>query len=280
MSQFKNIFSLGGGNKLTHDNVTQKTPQKTEKNKEIETTKSKTYGLFENKILTDRKKTETPTLSQSTGKIDTERKLSDGNITPKKFSLSLNGFLTSRKQKHRSMKDLAKTEGVDAETMYKGYVFLYEDAMRQKKVKQLFGKYLKEIHNEEQFMFLEEVEKFKLMIKKSEKERYNKAKDIISRFIVVFAEHELNISNEQRKDIIEKFDNLTPNTCPTNLFDELFSDIHMSLKIDSFKRFVQSKLFRDFCDNCDEKEFSTFAQKYQKENSMRVFQEINEEIKE
>lgn len=279
MSQFKNLFSLGGTNKLSHDTINSKPSKSGEKNKEIDSGKSKTYGLFEKKILTDRREsTETPHYSSSTGRIDTERKNSEPLVVQKKFSISLNGFLTSRKTKARSMKDLAKVEGVDPETMYKGYVFMYEDAMKQKKVKQLFAKYLKDIHNEEQFLFLEEVEKYKLMMKKSDKERYNKAKDIISRFIVVFAENEINISNDQRKEIVEKFDkHSSTNSTSINLFDELYSDIHLSLKIDSFKRFVQSKLFKDFCDTCDQELFLSFAQKYEKENSVRIFKEIEEE---
>jgi hypothetical protein len=265
MDGFKNLFGINHKTaKITVIPQSAPEPQTDKHDTKELSNKSKTYGLFENKVNTSRTGSFIDPKQSELTPQSARAKTPESTDSIKKIGSAFSGFLTARtKKRTESMKHIAAQEGIDSETLYKGYGFSYEDAMKVKQVKQLFGKFLHEVHNEEQFLFLEEVDKYKSMFKKTDKERYNKAKDIISRFIAVFAENEINLSNSQRKDIVAKFDDCSVTHCYISVFDDLNSDVNMMLKVDSFKRFVQSKLFRDFCDKCDSELFSKFATKYE-----------------
>jgi hypothetical protein len=156
-----------------------------------------------------------------------------------------------------TMKDVAREQEMIPELFYANFDYNFEEAMKNKKLKKTFSTFLQESHNDELFLCMEEIEKFSST--KSTKERYKRAMDIFSRFIVPYAELEINISNETRKEITQRMDSCSINECPADLFVTVEKIVNLSLQMDCFMRFVQDKSFRNFCDTLEQEIFSTFA---------------------
>jgi ribosomal protein L25 (general stress protein Ctc) len=156
-----------------------------------------------------------------------------------------------------TMKEVAREQEMIPEIFYSNFDYNFEEAMKNKKLKKVFATFLQESHNDELFLCMEEIEKFSSI--KSAKERYKKAMDIFSRFIVPYAEQEINISNETRKEITQSMDSCSASECPADLFQHVEKIVNLSLQVDCFMRFVQDKSFRNFCDTLEQEVFSAFS---------------------
>eukprot|EP01080_Neovahlkampfia_damariscottae_P000034 gene34-4285_t len=156
-----------------------------------------------------------------------------------------------------TMKEIASEQNLPPEIFYVNFDYNYDKAMKNKKLKKAFSVFLEESHNDELFKCKEEIEKY--MTIKTPRERYKRAMEMFSLFIVPFSESEINISNETRRDITQKIDVCSPSDCPIDLFSAIEKIVNLSLQIDCFKRYVQDRSFRSFCDNLDKESFDQFS---------------------
>lgn len=102
----------------------------------------------------------------------------------------------------------------------------------------LFKQFLKHEKNEEPLLFIEKIEHY--LILKSNSSRYDLAKEIVHTF---FTNDMLNVSNGNKKLVMEQFQIMSEDNCERGLFQSAYQQIMLELKIDVFSRFVKSDLF-------------------------------------
>jgi len=102
----------------------------------------------------------------------------------------------------------------------------------------LFRQYLLSTHNGEPLEFMEQVELYHT--KKSPKNRYHAAKEIVNAFLREKSPKEINISKQHRTTVITQFEQCSEDHCPKTLFDEVSGAIVLELKEDCFPKFLSS----------------------------------------
>ncbi|EFC39762.1 predicted protein [Naegleria gruberi] len=88
-------------------------------------------------------------------------------------------------------------------------------------------------------------------------ERYQQAKYIVETFVddSLTSDKQLNLPNALKDQIVNQFeDECTPSNTPTNLFDQAMTEVTISLKTDSFSRFITSNQFISYSVNHVKKE--------------------------
>jgi hypothetical protein len=113
--------------------------------------------------------------------------------------------------------------------------------LTDEKIKDLFTKHCKKEENIENLLFLEKLEKFKILEEKEEKEKES-VKEIINDFLTQDSKNELNINVELKNEIIQKYEN---NDINKDIFKNLEKEIIFNMN-DSFLRFQKTDEFVEF----------------------------------
>nr|CAG4713786.1 unnamed protein product [Naegleria fowleri] len=160
---------------------------------------------------------------------------------------------------------LHKTQSVNIDQIYQLYEFPFEAIFDVPEAKEEFRQYLKKEHNEEPFLFYEDVEEYKRL--KFEENKAKKAIAIFKNYILPYSPHEINISAQFRQNAVKSFENsgqlqneksvLVPET----IFDEIQSSIFYNLKNDNYPRFTVSQQFKNFLKHKDISFISMIATK-------------------
>lgn len=106
--------------------------------------------------------------------------------------------------------------------------------------KHWYLQFLKEIKCEESLLFLDQVSIFESL--RSSLNRYRQALHIIDTFIVDDSQYQLNLDSTSKNEILSKL-NIITQDCPKDLFIKVSNLIAITLKEDTFNRFIQSKTF-------------------------------------
>ncbi|KAG2386690.1 hypothetical protein C9374_002434 [Naegleria lovaniensis] len=141
------------------------------------------------------------------------------------------------------------------EQMIQQYSYKIEAVFDHKEARETFRKFLrKDCLNEEPFIFYEAVEQYNKT--RLNKNRYELARDIIDKFILVGSSHELNLSMNDRKELLNRWKQITEANqhitnedllqCPPDLFSRIQDLLFIELKVDNFPRFIQSETFKKF----------------------------------
>ena len=96
--------------------------------------------------------------------------------------------------------------------------------------------------NVEQVFFLQNVEEFNKL--KDRKERNNFGVSIVDKFIKKSSKYELNLGNENRQDLVETVELIMneDSILPSNLFDQIYSQILVDIKAGKIKKNNLNKL--------------------------------------
>ncbi|KAF0973480.1 hypothetical protein FDP41_008184 [Naegleria fowleri] len=145
---------------------------------------------------------------------------------------------------------LHKTQSVNIDQIYQLYEFPFEAIFDVPEAKEEFRQYLKKEHNEEPFLFYEDVEEYKRL--KFEENKAKKAIAIFKNYLLPNSPHEVNISAQHRQNAIKAFEqsaqlqNDKSMLVPENVFDEIQLAIFYNLKNDNYPRFTVSQQFKNF----------------------------------
>ncbi|KAG2379063.1 hypothetical protein C9374_007701 [Naegleria lovaniensis] len=154
---------------------------------------------------------------------------------------------------------------IDIEQIYQLYDFPFEAIFDVSEAKEEFRQYLKKEHNEEPFLFYEDVEEYKRL--KFEENKAKKAIAIFKNYILPYSPHEINISSQFRQNAVKAFEqsgqlqNEKAVLIQDNIFDEIQSSIFYNLKNDNYPRFTTSQQFKNFLKHKDISFISMIATK-------------------
>jgi hypothetical protein len=153
----------------------------------------------------------------------------------------------------------------------------WEDVIADIELKNCLQQYLKTLHNEEPMLFMAEIDNYENI--ENEEQRVKEADKIIKKYIVEFAELEINLSNETRERITCKHQELAlRNSCPRDLFDDVRSEVLFELKQSCYKNFINSDVFTKFIQNKTKQDasylsrFSSQSSTMEEENVVQQYQ--------
>ncbi|EFC47284.1 RGS domain-containing protein [Naegleria gruberi] len=99
-------------------------------------------------------------------------------------------------------------------------------------------------NNQDMMLFYETVQEFKMI--NSHSERYHQAEQIVEHFISEDSQHKLKFLKNAFGPFRVKFNECSADHCPKDLFLNLETLAIRSLKVDSFPKFIHSKLFTKY----------------------------------
>ncbi|KAG2374008.1 hypothetical protein C9374_011673 [Naegleria lovaniensis] len=154
-----------------------------------------------------------------------------------------------------SSSQVTSTSGVPFEQLIKQYNFKIEAVFDHVEARETFRNFLKkDCLNEEPFIFYEAVEQYNKT--RLGKNRFELAHDIIDKFIMVGSLHELNLSMNDRKELLKRWKEVSEKneaitntdliSCPIDLFNSIQDVLFIELKVDNFPRFIASDMFKKF----------------------------------
>lgn len=111
----------------------------------------------------------------------------------------------------------------------KNYKFDYESMIDDENARKDFENYLIKIKNQEIVHFIRAVEVFKML--KSCENRYRDATAIINTHILGEDVNQINISNEYKNALLDKFSKQSASSCTKDLFDSCLDRVQMQLKV-------------------------------------------------
>lgn len=123
-----------------------------------------------------------------------------------------------------------------------GYEFEFDQVFTNPKTRPLFLQHCEREKNSENTEFISQVDKFTVM------PSVEKAEKIVETFIALGAPKELNIPNRVRENISNRM--MSPSLDVT-LFNEAYSGIMITLKLDTFSRFLRSEQWLKFVSVAD-----------------------------
>nr|CAG4718546.1 unnamed protein product [Naegleria fowleri] len=141
------------------------------------------------------------------------------------------------------------------EQLIKQYKFKIEAVFDHDEARETFRNFLKkDCLNEEPFIFYEAVEQYNKT--RLGKNRFELAHEIIDKFIMVGSSHELNLSMNDRKELLKRWKEISEKneaitnadliSCPNDLFNIIQDVLFVELKVDNFPRFIASDMFKKF----------------------------------
>jgi NADH dehydrogenase FAD-containing subunit len=139
-------------------------------------------------------------------------------------------------QQHQQQLNVTRIE--DLECIH----FDFASVLDQAQLKSKFISHLTQNKTEESLFFVDAVQEYIQL--HSDQQRYKKATEIVDKFIRVGAEHELNIDS-MRSAILQDFSQCSIRECPNNIFSKVYTVMLVSLKEDSWRRFITSKGFNE-----------------------------------
>jgi hypothetical protein len=107
---------------------------------------------------------------------------------------------------------------------------LFEDVFDNSEARAEFKVHLVKTKNDENIIFYELVDEFKRL--KSIRNRYALAGHIHDNFIKEQSDYELNLPSDMRNTTLEDFRNISSDTCPSTLFDDV-QDYIFHVRLDS-----------------------------------------------
>ncbi|KAL0490141.1 regulator of G-protein signaling [Acrasis kona] len=137
---------------------------------------------------------------------------------------------------------------------YQDYEVLFENIFEERGIQENYRRYLDKSYQLEPLLFLLEVRLFR------KNPTLQHAKEIINKFIRNNAEYELNLSNNDRLPIIEFGDNATT-TPPENLFQPIHNIVFAELRSDSFHRYLNSEIFKEYINKKGEQYLNSISKK-------------------
>ncbi|KAL9648100.1 hypothetical protein ABK040_007466 [Willaertia magna] len=120
----------------------------------------------------------------------------------------------------------------------------FEAVLDHKPTYNCFKEFLHTSHNNEIIQFLDYVDEYKTI--KSEKNREQKATEILDKFIKDKANYEVNLQADQKQKVIQE---IKKSNFHKHLFDEVESSILYSLKESQFIQFLESNTFKSYVKN-------------------------------
>jgi hypothetical protein len=179
--------------------------------------------------------------------IDPDEIGSSSLMIKKIGSFEMNSFINKKKEEyemnHNKIKKLyKKTMGVIStkNTKINDSRILFEDVISDDDLLKYFKVHCAKEYNLENILFIEDVNIFK---KESDKNsKLLLFKKIFENYIFTNSINEINISQKQRTDITNKYEQ---NICTNNIFDNIIFELINSSLMDSFSRFTQTTIFND-----------------------------------
>jgi hypothetical protein len=126
------------------------------------------------------------------------------------------------------------------------YRFRIEAIFDNDQSREAMKQFLSDSQTVEPLLFINDHEQYmKLRLGQN---RFEKANEMINKYITVNSECELNLSREVRNKVLQRFSDIQQveqdeQECPIDLFDKVQQAIFFELKEDSFSRFITSDLF-------------------------------------
>ncbi|KAL0476766.1 hypothetical protein AKO1_002766, partial [Acrasis kona] len=130
------------------------------------------------------------------------------------------------------------------------YEVIFDKTFKDSALQNNYKEYLKQSHSLEPLLFLLDVLKFKM------KPSFDGISPIIEKYITEGAKFEINISGEDRRNIMASEDSTEP---MNKMFDSAFNAVYRELKSDSFHRYVNSELFKRFIERKGEAYLETIS---------------------
>lgn len=118
--------------------------------------------------------------------------------------------------------------------------FDFDKILDNQIAKKCYLDFLKEIKCEEYLLFLDHVSFFESL--KSPLNRYKQSLYIKHTFLLDNSYYQLNLDSSTKIEILSKLNSISQH-CPKDLFFSLSNIITMTLKEETFNRFIQSKTF-------------------------------------
>jgi hypothetical protein len=141
-------------------------------------------------------------------------------------------------------------------------VITFERARETAEVEANFLEYLKRSYNVEPLQFLHAVEKdFKK--EQDVNTKVTTAKNIIDTYVRDGCQLEINIDGFTKKRLMDWYDAPQPDKLE-NLFEESFKLVTSELKSDSYTRYLDSEMFKEFVKKKGEKYISTLREESEK----------------
>ena len=148
-----------------------------------------------------------------------------------------------------------RQQSKDLEQINTLYDFPFEAIFDVPEAKEEFRHYLRKEHNEEPFLFYEEVEEYKRL--RFEENKAKKAVSILKNFVLPNSKQEINVSSQLRQSVMGQFEqsgqllNEKNLTVAEEVFDEIQLAVFSQLKRDNYPRFTHSNQFKQFLKNKD-----------------------------
>lgn len=124
----------------------------------------------------------------------------------------------------------------------------FRHVMKEPLGREYFMIFLKLEHAEENLIFFEEVEKFKVQIEDRSKNVTSLVEEMIATYLMPGVETEVNISDQMKRSLVKAATNDVANNMPEFLkhLDRAQNEIMMILAMGAFPRFLKSKQFMQY----------------------------------
>lgn len=150
----------------------------------------------------------------------------------------------------KSSTNIFETENEHQVNFLEGFEVQFDIIFSYPQVQEHFHEYLRRTHNEEGFLFLMAVNRFKSANNAATQAKL--ANEIVETFLVIGSTNEVNIDNDSRTNVLDTFDktgqkdNETTLLVSLNIFDVIVNIIRKEIKEDGFPRYVRTQSFSDF----------------------------------